>query len=56
MGHIAVFRDDLQARDGVAVSHNVIEYTWAILLDPFLDESSGLLATGGDDVPRKFVW
>jgi hypothetical protein len=48
MGHITILRDDLQSRNGVAVSHDVVEYTWAILLDPFPDKSSvvsGMMGT-----------
>ena len=40
MGHIAILRDDFQPRDGVTVSYNVIEYMWAILLDPSVNKSS----------------
>lgn len=40
MGHIAILRDDLQSRNGVAVSHDVVEHTRAILLDPFMNKSS----------------
>jgi hypothetical protein len=40
MGHIAILCDDLQSRNSVAISHNVIKYTRAILLDPFRDQSS----------------
>ena len=39
VGHIAILRDDFQPRDGVAISYDVIEYTWAILLDPSVNKS-----------------
>jgi len=40
MGHIAILRDDFQPRDGVAISYDVVEYMWAILLDPSVNKSS----------------
>jgi len=39
MRYIAILCNDLQPRNGVAVSHNVIEYVWAILLDPFQNKT-----------------
>jgi hypothetical protein len=38
MGHITVLCDDLQARNGIAVSNDIVKYTWTILLDPFTNE------------------
>jgi hypothetical protein len=42
MGHIAILRDDFQPRDGVAISYDVVEYTWAILLDPSVNKFSAI--------------
>ena len=39
MGHITILRDDLQPGDGIAISYDVIEYTWTILLDPSVNKS-----------------
>jgi hypothetical protein len=38
MGHITVLCDDLQPRNGIAVSDDIVKYTWTILLDPFANE------------------
>jgi hypothetical protein len=40
MGHIAILCDDLQPRNSVAVSHDIVEHTRAILLDPFTNKFS----------------
>lgn len=38
MGHITILCDDLQPRNGIAVSDDIVKYTWTILLDPFTNE------------------
>lgn len=38
MRHITILCDDLQPRNGVAVSDDIVEYAWAILLDPFTNK------------------
>jgi hypothetical protein len=55
MGHIAVLCDDLQPRNGIAVSDDIVEYIWTILLDPSTNEFL-LLAQHDEDVPGQFVW
>ena len=40
MGHIAILCYDLEPRNGVTISYDVIEYTWTVLLDPFPYKSS----------------
>ena len=35
MGHITILCYDLEPRNGVTISYDVVEYTWTVLLDPF---------------------